>query len=250
VSQRRRAEPAVTRVLPAYPITLPGVWDDDRGRDEIVVVNDGEYLRTRLRGFDLVSQWLDDFKPEPSPKDQFPFAVRDGSLTDGRLRLSMPIIVSVQGQSRVARLDVDLELGDRKENLRLTLDLGSAGTLQSCGGHGWFEDELVELVGSLPSDTDLVCCFTCGLSDYHPVGNPAFGGLACFRGAKELYRQWKGKAAVMRGWDKRTQWVQETHLCPEWESRPLQRGYRWMTYHQGPLPDSPRIAPFCQRPPS
>ena len=70
------------------------------------------------------------------------------------------------------------------------------------------------------------CCHTCAFSDYHPVGTGTFGGLACFRDHKQEYLALKGKAALMHFFNKSTENVQETYLCPEFEKRIPGTGYR------------------------
>lgn len=57
--------------------------------------------------------------------------------------------------------------------------------------------------------------------------------LACFRGIKDHYRLVKGKrspGSIFDVWDERTEFVQETWLCEEFEHRIGDRGYR------GPFP--------------
>jgi hypothetical protein len=61
---------------------------------------------------------------------------------------------------------------------------------------------------------------------YSPYGHGLFGGLACFRGNKAGYRAVTGKDDLFAVWDTMTEFVQETHLCPEFERRVPGTGYR------------------------
>ena len=62
--------------------------------------------------------------------------------------------------------------------------------------------------------------------DVPPEARGLFGGLACFRGCKSEYAQVMTKAALFALWDQRTEFVQETFLCPEFALRRRGAGYR------------------------
>jgi hypothetical protein len=69
-------------------------------------------------------------------------------------------------------------------------------------------------------------CFSCAFSDYSPAGHGLFGGLACFRGAKEEYAGVQDKRGIFELWSRRTEYVQETHVCEEHRPRVPGTGYR------------------------
>ena len=92
-------------------------------------------------------------------------------------------------------------------------------TFRFMGTSAWFEDELVDLQRRLPSGVYMLACVNCAFSDYSPAGHGCFGGLACFRGAKEAYKKVNTKADLFQAWDRLTEFVQETYVCPEFERR-------------------------------
>jgi hypothetical protein len=100
----------------------------------------------------------------------------------------------------------------------------------SIGKSGWFEDELLELQKVLPNGTYLKACINWGLSDYWPGGNPAFGGMLCFRDSKAQYRKVKSKSDLFKLAEAiKPLIVQETFLCPEFKKRQPGTGYRGWT---------------------
>ena len=72
----------------------------------------------------------------------------------------------------------------------------------------------------------LRACVCCAFSDYSPYGHGLFGGMACFRDVKEAYRRVSTKQALFELWPRLSGYVQETHLCPEFELRRPGAGYR------------------------
>ena len=85
---------------------------------------------------------------------------------------------------------------------------------------------MLDLQRQLPAGSYLRACITCAYSDYSPGGNGLFGGLACFRGHKAEYLAVRSKRDLLDIWDKRTGFVQETYLCPEFDRRQPGSGYR------------------------
>jgi hypothetical protein len=125
-----------------------------------------------------------------------------------------------------------LELGEPRANgsldrellaLRLSVD---GRQYCSSGRSGWFEDELIDIQRQLPEGTFLKACITCAFSDYSPAGHGLFGGLACFRDNKIGYKLVKSKSDLFRIWDTKSEFVQETYVCPEFERRAPHAGYR------------------------
>ena len=85
---------------------------------------------------------------------------------------------------------------------------------------------MLDLQGRLPSGTFMKACINCAFSDYSAYGHGLFGGLACFRGNKAGYRVVTGKDELFDVWDTLTEFVQETHLCQDFERRMPETGYR------------------------
>jgi hypothetical protein len=92
---------------------------------------------------------------------------------------------------------------------------------------GWYQDrhgrEQITIGNDGVRDVDKAC-ICCAWSGYSPAGSPFFGGLACFRDNKDGYRQVRDKRDLFNIWQSRTEYVQETYLCGEFEPRGPDRG--------------------------
>jgi hypothetical protein len=220
----------MTDHLERYPAT----YRDARGTEAIEIVNDHRKLRTSIRGIAFEGGDFDalDTVAEAVVVHEAGFVLQHGSLCACELRWEMPIELAIAGEPEVARLDAHLVLGaptatggiDREElHLRLVC---SRGTIESAGASGWFEDELLDLQRKLPEGGHMRACIGCGLSDYSPVGHGLFGGLACFRETRTAYRAVSTKQGLLAIWDSLTAFVQETHVCGEFERRRPGAGYR------------------------
>ena len=220
------AERALDGVAPSYPIDLPGSFEDAQGRERIVISNDGHQLRTTVRGAELSGHELDDFEARGRVGERQVLVDPRRANEDATLTVSLPVAVAMDGVPAHATLHARIRIAPGLEEVLLTLALDGIAPVSSCGQHGWFDDELAEIADRLPERVRLLACWSCGLSDYSPLGHGLFGSLACFRDAKPAYRATSGTSDVLRLWPDRTEIVQETHLCVEWEARPPGRGYR------------------------
>lgn len=214
-------------------VNYPAVYRDRFGEEQTVIQNDGKNLRMSLRGVEFSGFMFDDFEPvlvDEGKLASFPFHA--GALCSYELECPIPISVVVLDKLIESNLQTHIEVGDpapnggvelEKVQLSLTLEDKS---FKSSGTHGWFDDELLEIQAALPESMFMKCCHTCAFSDYHPVGSGAFGGLACFRDHKQEYLAIKDKVSFVHFFSKRTENVQETYLCPEFEKRIPGTGYR------------------------
>ncbi|AKT41601.1 DUF6304 family protein [Chondromyces crocatus] len=209
-------------------------YRDLQGDIETTIENDGATLRMSLCGVDFEGNDFDSFEVVSStaPADLSRFSFAGGTLCSCLFEFEIPVIVAVDAGELRGTLEARLRLGSAhatggidEESLHLVLVVGDL-RLESEGRSGWFEDELLDLQRRLPSHWFLKTCFGCGLSDYSPVGHGLFGGLACFRDNKLGYRSVRTKDELFRIWDTMTAFVQETHLCPEFERRTPGAGYR------------------------
>jgi Family of unknown function (DUF6304) len=210
----------------------PAKYRDRFGEEITTIENDGKSLRMILRGIEFKSSMLDDWAvaTEISPAGSFP--LHHGELCTCVLDLEMPALIIQNSDVLAGVLRVHLELGEPsanggldREELQLELVFNDR-SFKSCGKHGWFEDELLEIHRELPPATYLKSCFNCAFSDYNPVGFGLFGCMACFRNSKQEYRSLRGKAAFFELQDQIAEQVQETYLCPEFEKRMPNTGYR------------------------
>ncbi|WP_328676946.1 DUF6304 family protein [Streptomyces sp. NBC_00343] len=216
----------------------PGRYTDRHGTEVVVFESDGrESIRTTIRGVRFEGDSMDDLGALGGEPPEAPFAFFDGALCSCLLEWEVPLSVAVEGQGvRTAVLDCALRLGDPAgpgrgldaETLTTTLRL-DGHEYRDAEGHDDFEDALNEVQRRLPPGTRLKACVSCAWSDYHPAGHGLMAGLACFRDAKDLYRQVDGKhgpRGIFTAWQEHTESVQETWLCEEFEDRAGHAGYR------------------------
>jgi hypothetical protein len=210
----------------------PAKYCDEFGEEITTIKNDGKLLRMILRGVEFQGSMLDDWEAITEIPPSVSFPQYHGELCAYILELEMPGSIVQNNHVLPGMLRVRLELGipsangglDR-EDLQLELILDNL-SFKSCGKHGWFEDELLEIHKLLPPQTYLKSCFNCAFSDYCPAGCGLFGCMACFRNTKQEYRSLTGKAAFFDLQDRIAEQVQETYLCPEFEKRTPNTGYR------------------------
>jgi len=211
-------------------------YNDKFGEEIITIQNNGKLLRMAVRGVEFEGTSLDDWAPvdnsDPTRLSSFLLHPMFNTLYQYRLEFEVQVPVVIQDRILEGNLSIRLDLvgngtdkaGGREE---LQLELVVDGHLfKSCGKHGWFEDELHEIIGALPEGMYIRSCFNCAFSDYSPAGFGLFGQMACFRNTKQEYLSLKGKAAYFELQDKIAEFVQETYLCSEFEKRLPGTGYR------------------------
>lgn len=214
--------------------SYPAKYRDALGEEETIIHNDGKWLWMTLRGVEFRGKMLDDWEPTATPETErlTHFFLYRNELRSYALTFEMPIPVVKQSEILEGTLKIHLELGVPKangavdrEDLQLEL-LVDGQAFQSCGKHGWFEDEIGEIQTALPEGAFIKSCFNCAFSDYCPAGYGLFGCMACFRNSKQEYLRLKGKVAYFKLSDQIAEFVQETYLCPEFEKRVPGTGYR------------------------
>ncbi|WP_261719814.1 DUF6304 family protein [Streptomyces sp. FZ201] len=208
----------------------PGRYTDRHGSQEIVFESDGrELIRTTIRGVRFEGDTMDGLGAVGGEPPEPMLVLRDGDLWSCLLEWELPLPVDVAGRGeRTASLHCALNLWYPEESEHLTLTLRLGGHELSAT-HPDFETALREIASALPDGTRLRACVSCAWSDYHPAGNGMMAGLACFRDVKDLYRRCDGKHGrhgIFTYWPLRTGFVQETHLCDEFEHRAPDHGYR------------------------
>jgi hypothetical protein len=208
---------------------FPGRYRDRYGEEEVIFEGNGRSIRVTIRGIVFEGIDFDDLVPvkarDVALASQFTFAGDSLSACEIELEIRLPVFTP-HGEVP-AMLWAVLVLGQQRptERLKLRLHLPDR-ILESAGGSGWFEDELLDLQQQLSGGTYLKACINCAFSDYSPYGHGLFGGLACFRDQKEAYRRVTEKDDLFDLWDNLTEYVPETYLCPEFERRPPGTGYR------------------------
>jgi len=212
----------------------PTRYKDRFGEVQTTIVNDGRTLTMTARGVRFRGNDFDGLEPQDvsDPAQISSFTLLHGSLCSCVIGADITVAVSTPHGHVDGLLTFELELGEPlpmgrldRERLKLWLTVNEQ-TYSSEGKTGWFEDEMLDLQGKLPPSTFMKACINCAFSDYSPAGHGLFGGLACFRGNKAGYRAVSSKKDLFGVWDTKTEFVQETHRCPEFEKRAPGTGYR------------------------
>ncbi len=209
-------------------------YKDRFGEEATSIKNDGQTLEIVIRGSVFRGRSFDDLETATELGPHSEFSMANGSLHNYVLQAEIPVLVSTSNEISKAILKVHTAFGSLSDTLpaecawaqlRLELLVDGQG-YSSRGGSEMFEGELLDIQTQLPANTHIKTCFTCAFSDYSPYGNPSFGGLACFRDNKSGYRSIKTKGDLFAIWNTNSGSVQEIHLCPEYELRPTNTGYR------------------------
>jgi hypothetical protein len=181
-----------------------------------------------VRGVCFQGDAFDSFEPQSGsdPASQSSFEFSHGFLSFCTLEADIPLPIVTPAGIADGLLTFKLTLDKvAPELLKMVLVVGER-TCSSRGQSGWFEDEMLDLQRQLPDGTFIKACINCAFSDYSPYGQGMSGSLACFRGNKAGYRAVTGKKDLFEIWDTLTGFVQETHICPEFERRTPGTGYR------------------------
>lgn len=208
---------------------MKAIFRDQRGEEHIVFHTTGTALSTTIRGVECAGSDFDSLTPASGTEL---FDLSHGDICGCSFTILIPVRLLAPEGLRHVELRAEVVLGLPTERGGLDREGIQVGlhqpefSIRSRGDSGWFEDELLSLSAQLPDHFLLQCCITCGLSDYSPYGHGAFGCLACFRDAAEDYRLVCSKGGIFQIWGRLTEYVQETHYCSHYETRPKGRGYR------------------------
>ncbi len=208
-------------------------YSDSRGIEIASLRNNGARLSLRLRGVTFCGRDFDALEVDScsAPEALTSFDLHFRALCNCTIECEIPILVVSENATNTCALEMRLELGKPIANGGLdrevlTLSLHTEGqAYSSVGNSGYFEDELLSLQSSLPPGSYLKACISCAHSDYCQYGNCLFGGMACFRYMKEEYSQVRDKYDLLPILGK-AEVVQETYLCPDFEKRLPNTGYR------------------------
>lgn len=203
-------------------VTLyPTIYRDQHGEEQIIIESTGTNLRAVIRGVEFMGEMFDDFEPyDLTFPNLIPFTLDEGVwLSNCSFQCDIPIALVIESvvQKAILRAHIKLEL--REAALMLELICGDMRLISTGKSGGFFENELFDIHRQLPQDSYMKICISCAFSHYHPAGNGMFGCLGCFRDQKHAIRKVKTNADLLRWWDTKTEYVQETHLCPEFEKR-------------------------------
>jgi hypothetical protein len=217
--------------------SFPGSYKDDAGTESIVwqvqpSTRRGPYpgfeVRAVIRGVEFWGYEFDGLEPidhEAAAAAGFRFP-EHGELDLCVLRGDLPCTVDVAGQKTAGAVCFALTLNPSVRTstapTNLTLTTTVRDTTYSVEDE-WFEGGMQRLQDGLPADVRLICCFTCLLSDYSPLGHGLLG-MRCHRDASEQYLAVTSKQEY---WSVPvTEDVMETYLCSEFQPRVPGTGYR------------------------
>ncbi len=213
----------------------PAVYRDVHGKENTVIENDGNKLRTTIRGVELVADAPDGF----SPAESTPFEMLArlplylGDLCSYVLDFDIPTRIIADDRLAEGLLHLRYELGDPRgdesahrglDREDITASLTHANlTFATSKSYGYLEDAVAEIQTALPAGTYLKVCLNCAFGLESDMGCGAFAGLGCFRSAKEEARQVQNIFDVCRLWDRKTEFVQGIYVCPQFERRLVAR---------------------------
>jgi len=218
--------------------TYPAIYRDEQGEEEIVIENDGQSLRMVVRGVEFISAPFGSFD-SMTPTAQIEASLASFTLDSYRdliaatliFEVPMPLVTDADTVVSTLTVQIDLEgAGPREEaarnwaDPRITLSVGD-NQYASAGGWGCFEMGLLRIQQQLPSNAYMKCCFNCAFSGYNPAGNGLWG-MFCHRNHKEEYVQANNKPDWFRLNRDAAGYVQEIHLCPEFQRWNGETGYR------------------------
>lgn len=211
----------------------PATYSDAHGTEATTIGNDGEVLTLSVRGVEFAGRDFDSLEPNGAGPEQLQrFTLNQGCLCSCRIACRVPVPVHDRGKLLDGSLFVELVLGDPaarggldREHLRIVLEY-DGNQFAGSGTSGWFEDELLGIQAQLPEGVFIKTCINCLYSDYSPYGHGLFGCMMCFRNLKAEYLKVTTKQEFWAVHGRQDRFVQETHLCPEFERRVPGTGYR------------------------
>src|SRR6266481_7816114 len=101
----------VRRIVAMSLARYDGTYSDARGRDVIAFLNDGETLRTTIRGVEFAGPDFDGLSPVGSSSDLERFTLNHGEMCACSFAFDIPVPVIIEESEVSGRLHVELELG-------------------------------------------------------------------------------------------------------------------------------------------
>lgn len=210
--------------------TYPARYSDKFGEEVTTVQNDGNKFRMTVRGVNFVGNCFNYFdKPENIKEDKIlQFNFFKDELCGYSLEFDVPVVVVSNKRQVESVLTIHFEYGEPEDNKKIVHELlqlklafeGKSYKSHGRVGYDTIDEQLWSLKLKLPPEIYIEICWYCVFSDYVPGGSGFFGNLACFRQCKDEYLDVKTKQDLFRVLaDKRHEFVQEIHLCPEFELR-------------------------------
>lgn len=209
---------------------IPTIYTDKSGSVNTTITNDGKHLTLIVDNTKFISNCFDDFAIENIDSKPPRFSLNHfHELTDCRLLCQIPITLLNNGKDIETVLTMDLELNCPTQThyaTKATFSLTIEGKEITTNKVELFEGGLGSIKAKLPNYYMLKCCFGCAYSDYSVAGQDLFGNMLCFRNNKDEYLKVKDKEEYMDIMESFDRFVQETFLCPDFQTRTKGTGYR------------------------
>jgi len=218
-------------MLALYPAT----YRDAYGEENIVIENDGDKLRTVIRGVELEACDPDGFSPVGSPLTELLslLPLHFGDLCSYVLDFDIPIEVVADARLAEELLHLRYELGNPRgdgsvnrgldrEDITASLTYDDL-TFTTRKRHDSLEDAIDEVQAALPAGAYIKVCLNCAFGLESEMGCGGFASLGCFRDVKEEARQVRNNFDAEPLWDRKTEFVQGLHVCPQFEKRTVAR---------------------------
>lgn len=206
---------------------LPATYTDKHGTIHTVLINDSEELRIDLEGALFAGRFLDDFEPQDPVNLPRRFTLDElGNLTACKILCKFPISTWKGGNQIPGFLLTEINLMPSPQRSFFNFSFEFPDGTIDIGRSEVFEGAFDVLKRKLPGNIVLKACYTCQYADYSVSGSQVFGSMLCFRNQKEAYLGAKGKDQYMEIMGHFDRMVQEIYLCPDFEERGENIGYR------------------------
>lgn len=206
-------------------VTYPATYRDQYGEESILIHNNGQEMRTTIRGVEIVTEWFfDDVEVDEVNSSRIAIFGREKGYW-WRLRCDIPItIVTFVGEVETllgAEIASAMIENHRHGQYDLTLSLTLNEQYYEHKDRFFFDDVMIGLQKKLPAGSYFKSCLSCHWGDVQPGGGPAFGTMGCFRNNRERL-EWarsfpNSKPYMFQIWTNEIPYVQEIYLCDEFE---------------------------------
>jgi hypothetical protein len=205
--------------------TYPATYRDQYGEESILIHNNGQEMRTTIRGVEIVTNWFfDDVEVDEVNSARLAIFGREKGYW-WTLKCEIPItIVTPAGEIETllgAEIASEMIENNRHGQYDLTLSLTLNKQYYENMDNFFFDNVMFGLEKKLPAGWYFKTCVNCYLSEPQPGGGPAFQTWGCFRNHRERLEWARSllypKSGMFAIWKEKTQWVQEIYLCDEFE---------------------------------
>jgi len=217
--------------------TYPAAYRDEFGEEQTVIENDGRKLHMAIRGVELVADDPDSFSPVGTPTAELlaRLPLYSGDICSYTLSFDIPIhIIIIRNEGAadaLLRLHYDMggpagdgaiNRGLEREDITASLGYGDR-VFATSKRHSFLEDAIADIQEAMPAGVYMRICLNCEFGLESDMGCGGFATLGCFRDEKDEARQVQNIFDVCRLWDRKTEFVQGIHVCPQFERRSTTR---------------------------